>query len=188
MKRFDIARRKKHEGLNFIHIGRYTYQKNQEKVLDIYNELRLFYPNSKLYLVGFGENECHLKKLIKELKLENYVEMIPGNEIDVSTVYEIADYMIFPSRYEGFGIVLIEAQAMGVYCFVSDKVQKEADAGLLSVINLSDTSIEWAKRIKNIIEEHKNNSINNSAGISISKYNIGVISEQYKTLYKKGKV
>ena len=51
-----------------------------------------------------------LKNLIHELNLDESVDLIPGDKVDVSEKYDEADYMIFPSIYEGFGIVLLEAQ------------------------------------------------------------------------------
>mgnify|MGYP000366456599 FL=1 len=85
-------------------------------------------------LVGFGEDKEKLKNLIHELNLDESVDLIPGDKVDVSEKYDEADYMIFPSIYEGFGIVLLEAQAKRIPCFVSEAIQKEVDAGLLNYI------------------------------------------------------
>lgn len=75
------------------------------------------YPKAKLLMVGSSEESIiyYVNKLIQELNLNNFVEIIPS-----VPPYEVAKYMnqmdvlLFPSRSEGFGCVAIEAQACGI--------------------------------------------------------------------------
>ena len=120
LSQYSMEERRPHEGINFIHVGRFCYQKNQSYVLRVFAELRTRLSSLHLFLIGFGDEAAQLREEICALGLEDCVELIPGDKVAVRDYYAVSDYMIFPSRYEGFGIVLIEAQAMGVRCFCSE--------------------------------------------------------------------
>lgn len=109
--------------------------------------------------------------------------MIPGNQVDVSKMYAVSDYMIFPSIYEGFGIVLIEAQAMGIPCFVSEAIQSEADVGLLTYIRLDAGVDIWAETILNHIKAGR--AIDKSSlEKKLYQYSNEAIGKQYALIYK----
>lgn len=170
------------EYLNFIHVGRYTYSKNQEFVIKVFANIKKKKDNSRLMLVGFGEDKEKLKNLIHELNLDESVDLIPGDKVDVSEKYDEADYMIFSSIYEGFGIVLLEAQAKRIPCFVSEAIQKEVDAGLLNYIKLSETPEKWAEKILLYIDS--NNEIDDSKiQKNLNRFNSKEICEQYAKIY-----
>lgn len=182
LERFNYDNKIKHEGITFIHVGRYTYQKNQEFVVETFYKIHLKYDNSKLLLVGYGEDKEYLATLIRKLGLEKCVDLIPGDRVDVASLYAVSDYMIFPSRYEGFGIVLVEAQAMGIPCFVSEAIQKDADAGLLHYLDLSRGSDYWANYILEFI--NSDNTIDLSLlNSNLMKYSVESISSQYRMIY-----
>ena len=131
--------------------------------------------------MGFGVDEQYLKEKTDELNLNDSVFFIPGNT-DIPKEYKSADYMIFPSRYEGFGIVLIEAQAAGVYCFVSEAIQPEADAGLLQQLSLNDTAEVWAEAILKYHEKHPKKTENNKE--FYDSYRSEIVSDKYGELYE----
>ena len=159
----------------FIHVGRYTYPKNQEFVIRVFKHLVDKCSDFKLFLVGYGEDEYALKALVKELNIEGKVDFINGKDVDIVKYYQVADYMIFPSRYEGFGIVLIEAQAMKIQCFVSEAIPKEADVGLITYLSLKKSSEDWACAIMNAIKS--NMCIDEKMLISnLSKFSYTVIA------------
>ena len=129
-----------------------------------------------------AEYKEKLKNLIHELNLDESVDLIPGDKVDVSEKYDEADYMIFPSIYEGFGIVLLEAQAKRIPCFVSEAIQKEVDAGLLNYIKLSETPEKWAEKILLYIDS--NNEIDDSKiQKNLNRFNSKEICEQYAKIY-----
>lgn len=180
--RFDIRERKDTDGKSFIHVGRYTYQKNQSFAIDVFERILKRMPGATLTLIGFGEDEQMLRDKINDLGLTESITMVPGEGCNVAEYMARADYMIFPSVFEGFGIVLIEAQAMGVYCFASDAVQPEADAGMLKIIPLGIGADAWA--------EHITSSIAHGTSVdaavleqNIKKFRKEEIAKKYERIY-----
>lgn len=182
LDRFSVSKRIENNGINFIHVGRFTYQKNQDFVLNTFAEICKSIDNAKLFLVGFGSDAEveRLKSLIVSLGIEDSVEMVPGDKVDVVDYYKKSDYMIFPSRFEGFGIVLVEAQAMGIQCYVSENIQPEVNVGLLQFLNLSDGSKKWAECIVSDIQNGRKGCCDMS---KLLQYSDEVISRQYADLY-----
>lgn len=132
------------------HVGRFAYQKNQEFLISIFKEILKIHPNSKLLLVG-GEGGMMdvSKKLVEKLNLANQV-IFTGIRDDVNDLMQAMDIFVFPSRWEGLGIVLIEAQASGMLCFTSDKVPREAKVtDNIDYISLEKSDEYWAKYILN---------------------------------------
>lgn len=69
------------------------------------------------------------------------------------------DVFVFPSIFEGLGLVLLEAQAAGLPCIVSEAIQPEADLqlGLFSKLNLSDGAEFWANKIIEVCDKKETN-------------------------------
>lgn len=105
-------------------VGRFTKQKNHEFLIDIFYEIHKNDENAILLLVGDGELESKIKNKIEELKLEKHV-IILSNRDDINELMMAMDVFIFPTLFEGLGIVLIEAQATGLKCISSDNVPKD---------------------------------------------------------------
>lgn len=99
-------------------IGRLSYQKNQEFVLDIFNELHKVDRDYKLILIGQGSDEKILKDKVNKLKLKDDV-MFTGMQTNVADWYNAFDVFLFPSRFEGLGVVALEAQANGIPVYAS---------------------------------------------------------------------
>ena len=131
------------------HVGRFHFQKNQSFLIDIFNEIIKLDNNYHLLLVGQGDDEEKIKRKVNCLKLDNHVTFL-GVRDDVFSLMQAMDIFVFPSIFEGLGIVLIEAQATGLPCFTSNKVvpRDVRITELLKFINLEDNPQEWAKYIK----------------------------------------
>lgn len=119
------------------HIGRFSYQKNHKKLIDIFNKLAQRRPDVVLYLIGGtngdGDDSIleEIKKEVRDLALDNRIKFM-GMRSDVNYIMQAMDCFILPSLFEGFPVVGVEAQASGLPCFFSDKITKE--------IGLSDLS------------------------------------------------
>lgn len=106
------------------HVGRFSYQKNHEYLVRLFAKMRQKYPNTKLLLIGTGENMETIQKMVKLLNIESDVFFM-GLRSDVNQLMQAMDCFILPSRFEGLPVVGIEAQAADLQCFFSDKITKE---------------------------------------------------------------
>lgn len=106
-------------------VGRFAYQKNQEFLLRVMKDLYRQARDCKLVLVGEGEDLDSCKSFVKENALDDVV-LFTGYRNDVNRLMMAFDVLAMPSRFEGLAITLIEAQAAGLMCYVSDAVTREA--------------------------------------------------------------
>ncbi len=131
-----------------IFVGRLDPQKNPIFLLEIFKELLTFWEDAKLLVVGDGILRPQMETFIVENGLQSGVAML-GTRGDVSRLLQAADVFLLPSRFEGLGIVLVEAQAAGMPAFTSKDVVPEAVkiTDFLEFIPLTHTPLQWAQRI-----------------------------------------
>ncbi|MFS0596015.1 glycosyltransferase family 1 protein [Peribacillus frigoritolerans] len=110
--------------LVYGHVGRFTHAKNHMFLIDIFYQLHKINPSSKLILVGDGELRGKIENKVNELGLNNEV-IITGFVDNVHDYLQAFDFFIFPSIYEGLPTSVIEAQASGLPCFVSNTITSE---------------------------------------------------------------
>ena len=126
------------------HVGRLHFQKNQTFLLDIFKEIHSRRPDSCLWLVGQGEDEGMLRRRTQELGLTEAVRFLGVRE-DVPALMQGMDVFVFPSLFEGLGIVLIEAQAAGLGCVTSTAVPQDARVtDLITYLPLEASPALWA--------------------------------------------
>ena len=127
------------------HIGRFSNQKNHRFLIDIFEKIYLQQPDSVLILIGQGELEDDIKKIVKQKHLENAIIFL-GVRKDIPQILSLMDVFIFPSFYEGMPNTIIEAQATGLNCVISDTITKQAKlTDLLTYMSLEKGATEWAK-------------------------------------------
>lgn len=107
------------------HVGRFIKVKNHPLIIRSFAELKKIRPNAKLALVGEGDDMEKIQILCSNLGVIDDV-IFTGARPDVPKIMRMFDVFIFPSLYEGLGIVLIEAQAAGLKCVVSKHIPHEA--------------------------------------------------------------
>lgn len=96
-----------------IAVGRYTYQKGFDLLIHAWKMVAQQRPDWKLSIVGDGELREYLDNLIKEEQLQYSVELSPVTT-NIEQIYKDASILVMSSRYEGFGMVLLEAQTVGL--------------------------------------------------------------------------
>jgi glycosyltransferase involved in cell wall biosynthesis len=136
--------------LVITHIGRFVEAKNHEFLLDVFQELLKDCPSAKLRLIGQGPLEETIKAKAKQLKINGNIDFL-GTRKDIPQILAQSDVLVLPSINEGLGIVVIEAQAAGIPCIVSDNVPKEADMELNMVkfLSLETSTRIWASALQN---------------------------------------
>ena len=143
---------------NFVigHVGRFMKEKNHKFMLDILKEIKKIKSNSVLIFVGNGELEDEIKNKARKMGITNEVRFL-GVRSDVKYLMQAMDIFLFPSFYEGLGIVLIEAQALGLESVVSENIPDEAFiTDLVHKVSLERDASYWAKKIIDIYNEKKN--------------------------------
>ena len=135
-----------------ISVGRLCYQKNQEYGIKVFEDYHRDNPESVFLIIGAGADRENLQTIIKERNLEDSIFLI-GIRNDVNELLITSDLFLFPSRFEGFPIALIEAQASGIRSLASDKITKEADLdfGLVSWLSIDESPAIWANKIEELL-------------------------------------
>lgn len=151
---FDAAvREKKRRELGIehhfavCHVGRLAVQKNPKMLIDIFEAVLEKEPSAVLLSVGNGELRDEIHAYVQQKHLENAVLFL-GERNDVNEILQAADVFLFPSLYEGLGIALIEAQAAGLHCVVSDVINQEAlVTDNISLVSLHAPVSRWAEKV-----------------------------------------
>ncbi|MFI3201319.1 MAG: glycosyltransferase [Eubacteriales bacterium] len=121
---------KKKDGWIYVtHIGRFSYEKNHDFIIDIAKEAKKVDDKMMFILVGNGDLLNGIEERIRLENLSDYVICL-GLRTDVEDILKNSDAFILPSLYEGMPLTLIEAQAAGIQCLVADHITCEADYGI----------------------------------------------------------
>lgn len=131
------------------HVGRFHYAKNHEYLLQVFARVKtLTEQPCKLMLVGKGGALLErMKELAQELKIAQDV-IFAGEQDDIAAFDSAFDCFCFPSRYEGLPGAVIEAQASGLPCLVSDTVTRDVDAtALVKRCGIGEPPEHWAEII-----------------------------------------
>lgn len=137
------------------HIGRFVKQKNHEFIIDIFNELHKENSNYKLMFIGQGPLQDEMKQKAKDLGIEKDV-MFLGQKTDANRYYQAMDLFLFPSLYEGLGMVMIEAQASALPSIASTEVPaiaKVSDRAYF--VGLDEPINVWINKIKEVINQER---------------------------------
>lgn len=136
----------------FGHVGRFNVQKNHSFLLDVFNEVHRQNENARLVLIGEGELEQDIRKKVNDLGLNEYVKIL-GPKPNINEYLMAFDMLIFPSFFEGMPNVIIEAQATGLKCVLSDSITHEAEiTNLLTYLSLNSSAKEWADTLLGGVE------------------------------------
>lgn len=154
----------------FVHVGRFTRQKNHSFLLDVFSEINKIVPDSKLFLIGSGPLEKDIDAKIEALGLTNVIKV--GQVADVGSYLNAMDGFIFPSLFEGFGTVTIESQCNGLPILASDTIPPETKVtDFQEFESLNNSPLVWAKHIlsmMNSMERVDGSALVKKAGYDIS--------------------
>lgn len=151
------------------HIGRFNKQKNHGYLIKVFSEVVKKRPDAMLLLVGEGELMEEVRKASSEAGIEDKV-VFAGVRSDVPQLLSAMDVLALPSLYEGMPNVVIEAQAVGVPCVISDTITREANVtGNVKYLSIDLPPEDWADALieKKQIVRGDAASIMKSRGYSI---------------------
>lgn len=166
--------------INFIFVGRFEPQKNPLFLIEVMSEICRVRDKVHLTIVGQGDLEADIKVLINKFNLRDKITLLPHNS-NVPELLSAMDYFLLPSIYEGLGIVLIEAQAMGLPCFASSCVPDEAQLGLCSFISLEKGAKGWASYIESYIKKNIKLSVDCE---KLTQYDIKSVAKCLENIYQ----
>ncbi len=126
------------------HVGRIEEEKNHKFLIDIFLRVKKKIPNAVLLCVGDGTYRSKLEKYMDSIGCAQEVCLIGWTQ-DVPDYLSAMDAFAFPSKYEGLGIAVIEAQCAGLPCYVSTEVPREVNqTGHVKFLELSKNADAWA--------------------------------------------
>ena len=171
------------------HIGRFCYEKNHEFLLHIFAEVRKQRRDSVLLLVGGGKpkKEIETRKKIwqmaKELGVDSGVKFL-GIREDIPQLLQAMDILVMPSRSEGFPMTLVEAQAAGTRCLVSDRVAYEINmTGEIQFASLEEDPVEWANKLLSFCQTEQDRSEMNRK-VRDAGYDIHSAAKEMEALFE----
>lgn len=130
------------------HIGRFVEQKNHELLISIFHKVSTLDDDAVLLLIGEGPLQSKIRSRVESEGLSEKV-IFTNTRKDIANLLSAMDVMVLPSKFEGLGIVLVEAQASGLKAITSkDVVPLEArTTNLLEYLSLDDSVDLWADKI-----------------------------------------
>lgn len=135
------------DDFNIIIVGHLIKLKNHKFILETFDALLKIDNRYSLTILGDGEMMSELENITNEMNCRNKV-FFTGNVLNVNEYMLAADLLVMPSIYEGLPVTLIEAQASGLRCIVSDGVDKNADiTGLIKFLPIDQGVNEWVHEI-----------------------------------------
>ena len=167
------------DGLVVGHVGNANPAKNHPFLLEIFAALHQKRPDSRLILVGGGTERFRAKA--RSLGVEDAV-LFAGVRKDVPRMLQAMDVFVFPSLYEGLPVALLEAQAAGLPCVISDQVPTECvvTGSLVTTLPLHRMPAQWADTI---LEKTGIPRVDHSAELCAAGYDIGTTAKALEEFY-----
>ena len=168
------------------HVGRFFAQKNHQFLLEIVAEVAKREPKTRLLLIGDGPLRPEIEQQATWLGLRDCT-IFAGIRSDVPRLMRAMNTFLFPSRFEGLGLVLIEAQAAGLPCLFSDVVPEEVDLvkPLVQRLSLSQSARSWAEAV--LAQRQAARAISQSDALALvetSRFNIETAVTKLENIYQ----
>jgi glycosyltransferase involved in cell wall biosynthesis len=137
------------EDIIFGHVGRFADQKNHAFLVDVAQRLASVAPRAKFLWIGEGSLQSAIEEQLNAAGIRDRVTILSRCGNVPALMRNAMDAFLFPSLYEGLGLAVVEAQAAGLPCFISDRVPVEADVvpQLVRRLPLSGGATHWAAAI-----------------------------------------
>lgn len=207
---FDPEKRKKmREELGLTdaiiigHVGRFHYAKNHEYLIRVFAKLCQMGTGAcgstaengadqKYHLILLGEGPLmeDIRKLAEELGVADRVHFL-GNHKNIADYYQAMDYFVYPSRYEGMPGTIVEAQASGLPCLMSDTICREVIATeLVETMSIEKEPKVWAevlqRRMDALVSKQENRE-KYAAKMAAAGFDVQAQAERMMRFYESGR-
>ncbi len=171
-----------------IAVGRYVYQKGFDLLLQVWAKVEKSFPDWELYIYGSG-NRSPYECIVEELEIDKSRCHLEGPSMDIQEEYLNSSIFAFSSRFEGFGMVLVEAMACGLPVISfdcpygpKDIISNGEDGILISKGNVGDFSKALAELMDNKLLRVRLSVMGRK---HVERFRIEHIANQWKTLFEK---
>lgn len=165
-------------------VGAFLPAKNHRFMVDAFETLLKSAPNYVLWFIGDGPARSEIEQMAREKRLDESVKFW-GLQKDVSELYSAMDLFWFPSLFEGFGNVVLEAECSGLPCLLSDCIPQDA---LITVnsgsFSLEKSKEEWARKIEEMTGKESENRENAYLNIERSEFSVTAEIVRVENLYR----
>lgn len=164
-------------------VARLDHQKNHMFLLEVFAEYKKIDLTSSLILVGDGILKEKIEERAEELGITSSV-IILGMRDDIPNLLNAFDVFLLPSKSEGLGMVLIEAQINGLHCLASDRVPAEANIlNLVEYVPLERNPVYWAEKMKQVLALGQANRKIDIKTVQEAGYDITIESHKLQEFY-----
>lgn len=148
-----------------IFVGRLEANKGELELLAVFAVLAREFPDVHLCLIGDGPLRARLQQTIAQRQLDDRVHLLGAlSADDVAEQLRQSDVFVFPSRYESFGIAVLEAQAAGVPVVCSDLPALREATGEIAQLLPCDDQARWIAALRRLIGDRAERERLSSAG------------------------
>lgn len=136
-------------------VGAFLPAKNHAFMVNVFEKFLVAQPEAVLWFIGDGPGRPNIEHLVQKKGLTNKILFL-GRRTDMQELYAGMDLFWFPSLYEGFGNVLLEAECEGVPCLISDCIPQDALlADNTFSFSLGETRENWIKKMMQALAAQK---------------------------------
>ena len=169
------------------HVGRFNAVKNHPFLLEVFSQIRQKRPESVLVLLGEGGGMEAARERVAQLGISDCVHFL-GNRENVADYYQAMDFLVFPSLYEGMPGTVLEAQACGLPCLMSDSVTEEVQVTeLVSAMSLTEPAQEWAECVLKQAKERTGKLRHSETGaLKAAGFDVKLQAQRMMDFYEKG--
>lgn len=171
------------EELVLGHVGRFDWQKNHPYLIAVFDSLCKSGQDVALLLLGEGPHREEIREKCRQLGIGEKVRFL-GNQKRPEDYYQAMDIFLLPSFYEGLPGVLVEAQAAGLRCFVSDTVTREAKiTDLVTYLSIEQPAQVWADQIWKAACYEREDTYQT---VKNAGFDVRTQADGYRLFYQKG--
>ena len=170
------------------HVGRFEKVKNHMYLFEIFAAFHRDVPSSALLLVGEGRQKERIIREIGDKGISDSI-LVLDNKKNIEKLYQAIDVFVMPSLYEGFPMTLVEAQASGLPCVVSDRISRDVDLTDLVVhLPLEKNVSHWCDAIKDALKKQRSDIQDGAlldydsmkTAVNMQQFYLGIVNEVQK--------